>query len=93
MSLIRWKSVQWRGGAGYSGIYDEDLLCMIFPAMPDHGLPSAYGMKFFSELYDAEACKTGRHIAIPLDSLEEGQRRAEEILSDGISRQHPIVGG
>ena len=79
MDVIRWRSVRWRGGDGYSGFIDGDMTCMIYPAVLDDDLPSAYGMKFFSEFYDKEACETGRHIAIPLDSLEQGKRRAEEI--------------
>jgi hypothetical protein len=49
------------------------MLCMIFPATPDSDLPSEYGMFIFDQRYDPEACRTGRHIAIPLDSLDEGQ--------------------
>ncbi|UXT22542.1 hypothetical protein FY140_17650 [Agrobacterium tumefaciens] len=63
------------------------MTVMIFPSTPDRDLPSPYGMFIFSELYDPETCRTGRHIAIPLNSLEEGQRRAEEILKDGMNRQ------
>jgi hypothetical protein len=43
-------------------------------------------MKFFSRLYDTDACDTGRHIAIPLDSLEHGQQRAEEIWQECLKK-------
>ncbi len=87
MGLIQWKSVRWRGGDGYSGFVDGDMTCMIYPVAPDDDLPLPYAMKLFSEIYDPDACRTGRHIAIQIDSLEEGQRRADEILKGGISRQ------
>ncbi|MDH2091476.1 hypothetical protein N5K21_22350 [Rhizobium pusense] len=86
MSAITWKSVRWRGGDGYSGFIDGDMTVMIFPTMPDHGLSTPFGMKFFSRLYDTDACDTGRHIAIPLDSLEHGQQRAEEIWQECLKK-------
>ena len=72
----------WRGGAGYSGFHNGDMICMIFPVTPDRQLPSDFGMFIFSELYDREACRTGHHIAIPVNSLEHGQARAQEILQE-----------
>ncbi len=85
MGLIHWRTVRWRGGDGYSGFVNGDMTCMIFPATPDRALPSDYGMFIFDERYDPEACRTGRHAAIPLDSLEEGQRRAEVILAECLA--------
>lgn len=61
------------------------MTCMIFPATPD-GLPSNYGMFIFDERNDTDACRTGRHVAIPLDGLEEGQRRAEVILAECLAK-------
>lgn len=86
LSSITWRSVKWRGGDGYSGFHRGEMICMIFPATEDRNLPSPFGMFFFSELYDAEACQTGRHVAIPISSLDEGQRIANQILMDGLNR-------
>lgn len=86
MSVIEWRNVRWRGGDGYSGFIDGDMSCMIFPVVSDDDLSAPFAMKFFSEFYDADACKTGRHIAIPLDSLEHGRVRAEEIWQGCMSK-------
>ncbi len=62
------------------------MTCMVFPSTPDRDLPSAYGVFIFDERYDPEACRTGRHVPIPIDSLEEGRLRAEEILAECLAK-------
>lgn len=86
MGLIQWRTVRWRGGDGYSGFVDGDMTCMIFPATPDRDLPPDYCMFILDERYETEARRPVRHGAIPLDSLEEGQRRAEVILAECLAK-------